>query len=1019
VRIWCFFGEGNGRSCYTEINLTPKELLMSAISIWSFFPFRLDPSTTSLWRHEQLVALPPKPFAVLAYLVAHAGEVVTKEALLDAVWPEVAVTEGVLKGCIRQIRQVLGETAQAPQYIVTVHRRGYRFIASVTAEEPRAIVPEAPPPSLFPADVAIQELQAVPQGPGLVVGRERELAQLHQVWQQVCQGTRQIVFIMGEAGIGKTALVDAFIAQVTPHTLVWHTRGQCIEHYGAGEAYLPLLEAIGRLGRGPDRRRVVEVLRQQASSWLVHLPALVTTAEYRGIQQLVSGVTQPRMLRELAEAVETLTLERPLIMVLEDLHWSDVSTVEWLAYVARRRDRAQLLVLGTYRPVEAIVQTHPVRTTSQELQRQGQSRELTLGLLPETAVAAYLTRRFASIALPTGLVRVLHERTNGNPFFLVTMLDALVERELFYEGEQGWSFPDDLEALKLEVPQSIRQLIERQLEACDPLEQRLLEGASVMGREFVTEAVAAGTEQPTAEAEERFAALARRAQFIQAYGLAAWPDGTVSGHFGFLHDVYRETFYEQMALARRMRLHRQIGRRLEAGYGPQAQEIAAELGEHFVRGRDTERAVTYLLQAGENARLRSALQEAMAHLTQGMEILAAQPQAPARLERELALHFALSLVLSGLKGHAAPETAQAYLRARALCQELGDTVRLFHILGGLRRLYSGRGDLQAARALAAQLHDLAQRSGDPEQVVEAALSQGLVSFFLGDFLVSRDQVKHGLTQDIPRQHYSATLVRGNPRLGCLCYAAMALWGLGYPDQAMQRSQEALRFARHGGRPDSLAFVMQLASQFRQLRREVQAVQGLAAAGMTLTREHGLMNWSGPCTILYGWAIAMQGQHAAGLAHMCQGLDLMRSTQTELMRPYGLALLAQGYKDASQPAAALAVLEEALALVNKTGERWYEAELYRLKGELLLRQAIPAPLGVDHCFSHALQIARSQQAKSWELRVATSVSRLWHHQGKQAEARELLAPIYNGFTEGFETCDLQEAKALLEKLGVGK
>ena len=438
---------------------------MSSVQCWSFGAFRLDAATTCLWRQEQLVPLAPRPLAVLAYLVAHAGEVVTKDELLEAVWPETVVSEGVLKTCIGQIRQVLGETGRTPQYIATIHRRGYRFIAPVTILEPSASGPAAMPAACrrLQADVR-QAPSAFVSAAGLIVARDTELAQLHQCWAQALQGRRQIVCITGEAGIGKTTLVDAFVAQLVAAEAIWYGRGQCIEQYGAGEAYLPLLEALGQLGRGPRWRcALVEILRQQAPSWLLQMPALLSAADYDALQRRSGSTTRERMLRELAEAIETLTAEHPLVLVLEDLHWSDSATLDWLAFVAHRRTAARLLVVGTYRPADAVMRGHPVHTVIHELQRHGQGTELPLGSLSEAGVATYLAQRFGEAALPAELARVLHHRTNGNPFFLVTVVEELVRQGILVPQATGWTLRGDLETVAVGVPENVRQLIDQQL----------------------------------------------------------------------------------------------------------------------------------------------------------------------------------------------------------------------------------------------------------------------------------------------------------------------------------------------------------------------------------------------------------------------------------------------------------------------------------------------------------------------------------------------------------------------------
>jgi predicted ATPase len=369
-----------------------------------------------------------------------------------------------------------------------------------------------------------------------------------------------------------------------------------------------------------------------------------------------------------------------------------------------------------------------------------------------------------------------------------------------------------------------------------------------------------------------------------------------------------------------------------------------------------------------------------------------------------------------MHGQAASEVEQMYARAWALCQQLRDSPQLFHVLAGLRRFYSGRGDLRTARQMAAQISSLAQRSGDPEQVVEAHFSQGFVRFHLGDLHPCREHMEQGLALPLPQPHGAATaFVRGDPRLGCHCYAAMALWMLGYVEQAERQSQEAIRCAQQGALPDNVAFALHVAACLRQLGREVEATRSLEATTMQLATDYMLGHRIGQSTILYGWAIAMQGQHQAGLQQMQEGMASLRATNTELQSPYYLSLVAEVYKDAAQPEAGLARLEEALTLVEKYDERWYAAELYRRKGELLLHLPSATDTEAAICFRQALRIARHQQAKSLELRAAMSLSRLWQRQGKGAEAYALLAPIYGWFTEGFDTADLQETRALLAAL----
>ncbi|MBI3757401.1 MAG: AAA family ATPase [Deltaproteobacteria bacterium] len=558
------------------------------------------------------------------------------------------------------------------------------------------------------------------------MGREIELAQLHGWLEKALSGERQLVFVTGEPGIGKTTVVEAFLLGIrdwglgvsmeerrdwrrkgdvsslsgakfrkpipNPQSLtpsVWLGRGQCIEHYGAGEAYMPVLEALGRLCKEPGRERLVAFLHQHAPTWLAQMPALLTTLEREQLQREVHGVTRERMLREMAEALEALTAEHLLILWLEDLHWSDVSTLELLSVLARRPEPARLLIIGSYRPVEMLANGHPLRAVKQELQVHGQCEELRLGLLTKDQVAEYLAVRMAlpspcqregrgesswSASFPK-LTRMIHHRTEGNPLFMVNLVDYLMAKGKFtdaIETRQVASLPSLSEMLKV-VPTGLRPMIERQLNRLGMEEQQVLEVASVAGAQFSTAAVAEGLKQTTSEVEAYCARLARGEQFIRATGVSAWPDGTVATSYSFLHALYQEVLYERMPAGQRVTLHKQIGEREEHAYGDQAQEIAAELAVHFERGRDYLRAVQYLELAGENANRRSAHQEAIALLTKGLELLQLLPDSPERIWQELTLQILLGPALVAMKGYAAPEVEQTYTRARKLCQLVGDS----------------------------------------------------------------------------------------------------------------------------------------------------------------------------------------------------------------------------------------------------------------------------------------------------------------------------------------------------------
>jgi predicted ATPase len=961
-------------------------------------PLWLDLANECLWCGDQARALRPKTFALLRYLVAHPAQVLPKAALLEALWPETVVSEVVLAVCIRELRQVLGDTAQAPRFIETVHRRGYRFIGQLPTVPPAAPYPSCPAPLPLPA------------------GRARELDALHGALATALTGVRQLLFITGEAGLGKTTLVEAFLTALEASGPLWIGRGQCLDHYGAGEAYLPVLEALGRLCRGPGGKEVVALLEQQAPTWLVQMPGLICAADLEILQRRITGATRDRMLCELAEALEQLTARQPLLLVLEDLHWSDYSTLDLLAVLAHRREPARLLLLGTYRLPDVLQRGHPLYTVHHELQQHGQCTELPLPLLPEAAVAAYLAMRFPDACLPAGLARLVYQRTEGNPLFIVTVVEEWVRRGWLAPADESWTLRVELAACASTVPESVRQMLEQQLERLSPMEQRVLEVGSVAGATFSAAAVAAGLAHEVVEVEDWCAGLARRRQWLEACGEQVWPDGTVAGGYRFMHALYQEVAYHRLPAARRVQLHRRIGEREEAGYGPQVQERAAELAMHFERGRDFQRAVRYLQYAGENALQRSAHPEALRHLTQGLAFLATLPEAPARMHQELDLQVALGQAWSATKSHGAPEVEQTYARARTLCAQVGETPQLFPALWGLWRFYHTHGALPTVRELGEQLLRLAERVADPTHYMEAHAALGQTLLSLGEYAAARTHLEQGITRTDQKTQRALVLRHGEaPGVRCLGVAADTLWCLGYPAQAVQRSQEALVLAQALAHPYSLATAEFYAIRLHHYRREVQAIQMQAGALLNLATVQRFPQWVAHGRFWQGWILAMQGQGAAGLAQMQQGLDAVLATGQRVAQPRYLVLLAETMGHAGQGAEGLRLLAEALTAFEESGRGDMLAEAYRLQGEILLRQGTPDAAQAETYFQQALALARHQQAKSWELRAAMSLARLWQHRGKRAEARELLAPIYDWFTEGFDTADLQDARALLDAL----
>jgi len=951
---------------------------------------------------------------VLEYLVGHPGRLVTKEELLNAVWPGTFVGEAVLKVVIRQVREALGDDPKVPRFIETAHRRGYRFIGPI-AESGQMPAP------LFAADLSQR-----------VVGRDEALSRMGSWLEKMLGGERQIVFVTGEAGIGKTALVDTFARSIASDRSIRIGRGQCLEHYGTSEAYLPVLEAVGRLCR--EQAQIVDVLRAHAPMWLLQMPSLVSASDRQLLSREVSGATRERMLREMGEALQALTADQPLVLILEDLHWSDYSTLDLISYLARQRQTAQLMLIGTYRTVELIVSGHPLKAVKQELLAKQQCEELPLEYLSEEAVAQYLSVRFPANRFPAKLAGLIHERTEGNPLFMVNAVDYLVAEGLVGETQGSWELVVEIENVEVGVPDSIRQMIEKQVDHLDVNEQRILEVASVAGAEFSSLAVMAGLGKDRAPVEEKCDGLARRRQFIQDCGVQVLPNGEAVSRYGFIHTLYQNVLYERVSASRRVQLHRRIGEQAEVLYGDRAREIAAELAMHFERGSKGKQAVKYLQQAAENAIRRFAYKEAVVLARRGLELVGRLPDTPERTEQELCLQLTLGVPLIATEGYGAPDVGSVYLKARELCQQLGETPDVSEVLWGLWTFHTVRAEFETAREIAEEFLRLADRLPYPGLAMRGHWALQTTFMHLGEFSLAIEHFEKAHLLYNPERHLDdAFLYAQNPGVAMRCFGAWALWFLGRPDQALGRIQDALTLARELSEPHGLAHALFFAAILHQLRREERMAQEHAEAALAVSSEHGLVLYQGMATIARGWALIEQGPHEEAIEQMRQGLA-NQATGVQVVRPHFLALLAEALNKAGQAGEGLRVLEEALAVADRNGERYYQAELYRLKGELLLTQSTghavsqaatggtavvqadsPAVANVESCFNQSIKIAQRQKAKSLELRAAMSMARLYGSQGRQEEARGSLEQIYNSFTEGFDTMDLREAKALLDHL----
>ncbi len=642
-----------------RFHLTDLERQTLFFNMKVFHTFRLDAANHCLWRGEERVSLAPKAFDVLRYLVEHADRLVTQEEILESLWPNTYVNPEVVKKYVLGVRKVLGDQTNKPAFIATFPRRGYRFIAPVLDETTPTLT-----------GVSTGAVKAI-------VGRENALEQLDEALDKSLLGQRQIVFVTGEAGIGKTTLVDIFHQSAGTCGKLRIARGQCVEGFGGKEAYYPILEALGQLLRDTDGDAIRQSISRRAPTWLVQFPSLVNAEQREELERAIIGSTRERMVREICEALEFISTDIPLILILEDLHWVDPSTLDFISALARRRGPAKLLLIGTYRPADVIISQSPLKALKQDLVLHSLSHEVNLERLEETDVAEYLAIKFKGGNFPAGFARMVYRHSGGNALFMVTILQDMVKKGLIVNSDGAFTLRLPVEDVDLSVPETLDQLIEAQFNQLSSSEQRILKCASVAGEHFSVWAITTSSDTDAASVEDVCESLADRLQFIKAAGIHELVNGQISAHYDFRHSLYREVLYRRLSESTRARLHLQLANRLKAFCNPCETELAAELALHFEGGHEYEQAIHYLILAANNAAGRLAYRDSIEILQHALE-LAAKLEALPRAELEVQLrelignaHFVLG---------ALPESAQAYEEAAAGAEEAGLKTATVHAL---------------------------------------------------------------------------------------------------------------------------------------------------------------------------------------------------------------------------------------------------------------------------------------------------------------------------------------------------
>jgi predicted ATPase len=840
-----------------------------------------------------------------------------------------------------------------------------------------------------------------------LVGREQEIRLLRERWAQVKEGAGQVVLLSGEAGIGKSRLVQILTDQVATEPQAWLTPCQC-SPYHQHTALYPMIELLERVALRFEREESPPQKRRKLEGFLVQhglplaeavplLAALLSLPLPADSAPLTVSPAQQKQqtLHTLLTILLRIAAQQPVLFVMEDLHWVDPSTLELLSLLVDQGPTARILTLFTFRP-----DFRPPWTGRAHL------TQLTVNRLPRRQAVEVIRQVAHGKGLPSEVVEQIVAKTDGVPLFVEELTKMVLESGLLQEQDEGYALTGPLHPLA--IPATLHDSLMARLDRLAAVKPMAQLGAT-LGREF-SYALLHAVAPWDAEFVQRGLHQLVAAEFLYQRGVP--PQAT----YTFKHALIQDVAYQSLLRSTRQQYHQRIAQVLEAQF-PETVATQPELvAQHYTVAGCTEQAILYWQRAGQQASARSANLEAISHLTTGIALLTALPEIPAHTQQALSLHLALGAALQIAKGMAAPEVEHAYTQARALCQQVGETPELVPVLFGLWRFYNTRSQLHTARELGETLLRLAQCAADPALAVIAHYALGLTWFCLGALPAARQHLEDAIARYTPDQRRAPGFRMGqDPGVACRVHAARTLWCLGYPGQALARIHEALVLAHELSHPLSLAFAQCQAAWVYQCCGDVPAVSQHAEAAVVLATAQGFPLWAAQGTSMRGWALAMQGQGEAGLAQLRQGIAAWRATGAALNVQYYCTVLADVCDHLGHPAEGRQVLAEAHALGERHEERVWEAEVCRLRGVVLLRQPGTPQAEAETWLQRALDVARRQEAKSLELRAAMSLSRLWHQQGKRQEAHALLAEVYGWFTEGFDTADLQEAKALLEEL----